>query len=302
MQTDAESQTAPVSTHVPLNESTNSSRRLKKFGWYLLLSVLAVFALFPIYLTVVRALSDPSLSLLEPGFKPEGTQWDVFSRAWEQSDIGRHILISLVVTVVIVVGQTITSILAAYAFTFLEFPFKRTLFALTMATLLLPIEVTLISNVKSMQNLGWIGTQQSLPNAISALVLPFLATALGVFLIRQGFMGIPKDLKDAAALDGWGHLGFIRHVAVPVSRPIIASFVVISFLTAYNQYLWPVSVGTKQANYTAQVAVKSIATEQIDQINIAFAAALMISLPVLALLLFFQRHLVAGLTAGAVKG
>ena len=284
--------------------------RWAKVGWYGVLSVFAIVALFPIYMTIIRAISNPNNFLVpDPSkdewwrpFVPADIEWDVFSRAWSEGDMGRHILISLGVTLAIVVGQVVTSILAAYAFTFLEFPFKRTLFGLTMATLLLPIEVTVISNIKSMQNLGWIGTQQSLPDAMSALILPFLAAAIGVFLIRQGFMGIPKDLKDAAALDGWGHLGFIRHVAIPVSRPIIASFVVISFLTAYNQYLWPRFAGTKEANYTAQVAVSSMAREQINQVNVAFAAALIISLPVLALLLFFQKHLVAGLTAGAVKG
>jgi len=168
-------------------------------------------------------------------------------------------------------------------------------FAAFMATLMLPIEVTLIANVETIRTFGWF-------NSLQGLTAPFLAAAFGTFLIRQGFLGIPDDLRDAAELDGYGHLGFLWHVAIPVTRPIIASFTVIAFLSAWNQYLWPRAIVTREAWDTIQIALPKFAGENINQLNLGFAAAIIAALPILAILLVFQRHLIRGLTAGAVKG
>jgi sn-glycerol 3-phosphate transport system permease protein len=271
-------------------------RTVGQAGWYLLLSTLSVLVLFPVYMTLVRALSNPREYLLEglPLF-PVAVEWDVFSRAWDLGDLGGRMLLSLVVTTIIVAAQLATSVLAAYAFAFLRFPLKRVLFLACMATLMLPIEVTLLVNLSTMRELGWM-------NSLQGLTAPFLATAFGIFLIRQGFLGIPRDLRDAAALDGFGHLAFLRRVAIPVTRPVIASFVVISFLSAWNQYTWPRTVTDESRWATLQIALKQIATVNIEELNIAFAAAIIAALPVLALLVLLQRQLIRGLTAGAVKG
>jgi sn-glycerol 3-phosphate transport system permease protein len=272
--------------------------------WYLVLTALSLVILFPIWMTFVWALSNPSKALLRttPSLLPVDVQWGAFRDAFVEGNLGRPLVISLIVTVAIVIGQTITSVLAAYAFAFLRFPFKRTLFAVVIATLLLPIEVTLVTNVKTFQSLGWTSPTQTPAQAVGAMVLPFLATALGIFLIRQGFLGIPKDLRDAATLDGYGHLGFLQRVAIPVTRPIIGSFVLISFLGAYNQYVWPRQVISRTDTQTIQLTLRSVAAQQIDRFNIPFAAAIIAAVPVLILLIAFQRQLVRGLTAGAVKG
>lgn len=268
----------------------------KKAGWYAVLSALSLLVLFPVYMTIVRALSTPAIYVREglPVY-PVGIQWDVWVRAFQLGDLGPKILISTVVTVVIVALQLTTSILAAYAFAFLDFFAKRVVFILFMATLMLPVEVTLIPNAQTVRGLGWF-------NSYPGLTIPFLATAFGTFLIRQGFMGIPRDLRDASQLDGFGHLAFLRRVAIPVTRPVIASFAVISFLGAWNQYTWPRAVTTESRWETIQIGLKSVASSTVDQSNIGFAAAIIAALPVLALLIFLQRHLIRGLTAGAVKG
>jgi sn-glycerol 3-phosphate transport system permease protein len=273
-------------------------------GWYLLLTALSVLILFPIWMTLVRALSNPSKSLFQkkPSLLPVDVQWGAFVQAFTEGNLGRPLLWSLLVTVVIVSAQTVTSILAAYAFAFLKFPFKRTLFVIIVATLLLPIEVTLLTNYKTFQGLGWATPDQSGLNAFGALTIPFVATALGIFLIRQGFLGVPKELRDAAALDGFGHIGFLFKIAVPVTRPIIASFILISFLGAYNQYVWPRQVVLNESNQTIQLTLRAVASQRLDQLNLPFAAAIIAAIPVLILLVVFQRQLVRGLTAGAVKG
>lgn len=268
----------------------------KRLAWYLGLTVLSVVVLFPVYMTVVRALSTPRSYLREGNpLTPVDVQWDVWSRAFGEGDLGRKFVVSAVVTVIIVAVQLVTSVLAAYAFTFLDFPGRRAVFLVFMATLMLPIEVTLIPNVEIMRDLGWL-------NSYPGLTAPFLATAFGIFLLRQGFLGIPRDLRDAATLDGFGHLAFLRRVAIPVTRPVVASFAVIAFLGAWNQYTWPRAVVSEADFETVQIGLQSLSARTVDESNIALAAALLAALPVLALLVFLQRHLIRGLTAGAVKG
>ncbi len=274
----------------------SGARRLRNLGWYVFLSLLSLIVLFPVWMILMRALSQP-IAYLTAGqpARPVDPEWDVFSRAFTQGDLGRKLVISAGVTVIIAGAQVATSVLAAYAFAFLRFPFRRTAFAVFMATLMLPIEVTLIANVETVRTLGWL-------NSLQGLTAPFLAAAFGTFLIRQGFLGLPDDLRDAAELDGYGHLGFLWHVAVPVTRPIIASFTVISVLSAWNQYLWPRAIVTREAWDTIQIALPKFAGENINELNLGFAAAIIAALPILVLLIFFQRHLIRGLTAGAVKG
>jgi len=265
-------------------------------GWYIGLSALSIVVLFPVYMTLVRALSTPAAYVREGlPLTPVNPQWDVFQRAFTEGDMGGRLALSAVVTIIIVVAQLVTSVLAAYAFTFLDFPGRRIAFAVFMATLMLPIEVTLIPNVATIRDLSWF-------NSLQGLTAPFLATAFGIFLIRQGFTAIPKDLRDAAALDGFGHLAFLRRVAIPVTRPVIASFGVIAFLSAWNQYTWPRAVVDTEQWSTVQIALKSVAATNIEESNIGFAAAIIAALPVLALLALLQRQLIRGLTAGAVKG
>lgn len=289
--------------------------RAANVGWYLLLTALAVVVLFPVYMTLIRAVSGGTATLfqerppLTPVTRNDDTfvgsflhaEWGSFWRAFKTGELARPMAQSLVVTVIITAFQTVTAIGAGYAFAFLRFPFKRVVFAVVLATLLLPIEVTLIANVQSMYDVGLIDNDQSWAQSIGALTLPFLSTALGIFLVRQGFLGIPRDLRDASRLDGYSELSFMWRVAVPVTKPIIGSFVVISFLGAYNQYVWPRYSVKRQTLNTVQTALPQFQVDNPTQLNWGFAAALVASIPVLVLLIFFQRQLVRGLTAGAVK-
>lgn len=271
-------------------------RQWRKAGAYLVLSALSLIVLFPIWMTIVRAISAPIpyITAGQPVY-PIQPEWDIFGRAFERGDMGRHLMISAVMTVIITAAQLITSVLAAYAFAFLRFPLKNVLFGVFIATLMLPIEVTLIPNTETIRGLGWL-------NSFQGLTVPFLATAIGTFLIRQGFMGVHKDLRDAARLDGFGNLQFLWRVAIPVTRPVIASFTVISFLAAWNQYLWPRTITTESSMSTVQIILRPLAAAAINELNIGTAAALIAALPILILLIVFQRQLVRGLTAGAVKG
>ena len=195
----------------------------------------------------------------------------------------------------ITVGQVVTAILAGYAFAFLEFPFKRTLFFVFLATLMVPFEVTIVANVQTVSSLGWYDTYLG-------LAVPFLATGFGAFLMRQAFLQVPRDLSDAAALDGYGHWRFMTRVAVPLARPAVAALTVFAFLGAWNQYLWPLLVTKDDRLRTVQIGLKQLRSTQLSDINVTFAGAIIAVIPIVILLLLFQKHLVRGLTAGAVKG
>jgi sn-glycerol 3-phosphate transport system permease protein len=200
-----------------------------------------------------------------------------------------------VVTILIVTGQLVTSILAGYAFAFLEFPFKRTLFLVVLASLMVPFEVTVVQNLTTSVDLH-------LYNTFLGLAAPFLAWGLGIFLLRQAFLGIPRELDDAAKLDGYGHWRFLWRVAVPLARPAIAALTVFSFLTAWNQYLWPLLV-TKDEHYrTVQIGLRQLRATSIQNVNITFAGVVIAFVPLVILFLVFQKQLIRGLTAGAVKG
>jgi sn-glycerol 3-phosphate transport system permease protein len=199
------------------------------------------------------------------------------------------------VSLAITIGAIATSLLAAYAFSFMRFPLKNVLFYLVLATLLVPAEVTVLANSDTIKTLGWTDSYQG-------LVVPFLATAFGVFLLRQVFLTVPKDLREAAALDGVGHFGFLREVAMPLARPTLGALALFSFLGAWNQYLWPQRI-TNDPNYrTVQIGLRSLSSANPDRLNLITAGTVIAAVPIVIVLIIFQRQLIRGLTAGAVKG
>jgi sn-glycerol 3-phosphate transport system permease protein len=263
---------------------------------YALLTVLAVIVLFPLYMTIVNSLLTPAqIASRPPKFFPTDPQWDTYRRAWDVGDMGLYLRNSFFVTVIITVGQVVTAILAGYAFAFLEFPFKRTLFVVFLATLMVPFEVTIVTNVTTVSDIG-------LYNTYAGLAVPFLATGFGAFLMRQAFLVLPVDLRDAAALDGYGHWRFLSRVAVPLARPAVAALTVFAFLAAWNQYLWPLLVTKDNSLRTVQIGLKQLAAQNPARVNVTFAGAIIAVVPLVILLLAFQKQLVRGLTAGAVKG
>lgn len=269
-------------------------RGWRKVGRYLLLVVMAVVVLFPIYVMVVGAFKPADKLLVDP-LLPTNVIFSNFGDAWRFGHLGRALLNSLWVSVLVTVAQVVTSVLAAYAFVFLRFPGKSLAFGAFLATLLVPLEATMTVNRRTMEDLGWI-------NSYSGLAIPFFATAFGTFMIRQVFLQIPKEMREAAAMDGLGHFGFMREVAVPLSRPTIGALALFAFLSSWNQYLWPVLITTDQDYYTVQTGLKSLKQGAFSQPNVLIAGTIIVALPIFIVLISFQRQLVRGLTAGAVKG
>jgi sn-glycerol 3-phosphate transport system permease protein len=266
----------------------------RRWGRYTLLIVITLFVLFPIYTTVVASLK-PGNKVFDHPLVPDSFTLDILRSAWTQGRLGRYLLNSTIVAAIVTTAQIVTSVLSAYAFAFLRFPLKNFLFGVFLATLLVPLEVTLVVNRRTVDSLGWLNTFQG-------LAVPFLATAFGTFLLRQAFMQVPKELREAGEMDGLGHFGFLREVAVPLVRPAMGALGLFSFLATWNQYLWPRLVISESSMNTVQSGLKLLSTADLDKPNLVFAGTIIAAVPIFIVLVVFQRQLVRGLTAGAVKG
>ncbi len=268
---------------------------LKKIGVYFLLIVASLIVLFPLFFSFSLALQGPTVA---PNLIPDFGKLDfkVFGDAFNrEKNLGRWILNSFVVAVAVMIGQLITSALAAYALSNLDFPGKNIFFLVFLATLLIPWEATIIPNYLTIVGLNWKDSYQG-------LIVPFLASAFGIFLLRQYFMTIPKDLYEAATIDGCGRTRYLWSILLPLSRPALGTVAVYAFLNTYNQYYWPLLVTDSSEWRTTQVGITAFRSSEIAMYNLQMAATLIVLLPTLLLLVLGQRQLVRGLTEGALKG
>jgi sn-glycerol 3-phosphate transport system permease protein len=263
-------------------------------GRYTLLCIVAFVVLFPLYTTVVAALK-PGDEVLQNPLVPGPFTLDVLREAWTEGQLGRYLFNSFVVALIVTVCQVVTSVLSAYAFSMLDFPGRGFLFIVFLSTLLVPLEATLVVNRRTVDSLGWL-------NSYQGLAIPFVATAFGTFLMRQTFSSMPRELRESAVLDGAGHLSFLRYVAVPLVKPTIGALALFGFLSSWNQYLWPNLITTESDMNTVQSGLRLLRVSTLDKPNLLMAGTVIAAVPIFIALLVFQRALVRGLTAGAVKG
>jgi sn-glycerol 3-phosphate transport system permease protein len=274
--------------------TSTTPRGWRLAGRYTLLIALAIVVLFPIWVMLVGAFK-PGNKVLQNPLLPTHVTLDTLRDAWRDGNLGRALVNSTIVALIVTAAQVVTAVLSAYAFAFLRFPGRTFVFGVFLATLLVPFEATVVVNRSTVQDLGWL-------NSYQGLAVPFLATAFGTFLVRQVFLTLPKDLREAARMDGLGHFGFLREVAVPLARPTLGALALFGFLSTWNQYLWPTTISTDDDWNTVQSGLRALAQAQIDKPNLVIAGTVIVALPIFVILLVFQRQLVRGLTAGAVKG
>ncbi len=285
---------APARAH--MRAAGTTGRLARKGARYLLLTGAAIIVAFPIYITIVNALLTPQqIAARPPTLFPLHPLWGSFSQAFGQAHLGIYLRNSAIMTVAITAAQLLTSVMAGYAFAFVRFPFRRAVFILCLATMMVPAEATIVPNRQTIVSFGWF-------NTFAALIVPFVASGIGTFLFRQAFLGVPRELRDAATLDGYGHLRFLVRIVLPLNRPMLAAFGIYSFLGAWNQYLWPLIVTDTTSTRTVQIGLKQLSALNVDQSNVIFAGTLLAALPIFVLLFAFQKQLVRGLTAGALKG
>ena len=273
-----------------------SRRRLTRTIRFAVLCGLCALVLVPVYLNVVNALLPPKYRFaFPPPLWPKQATLAAFELAIRRGSLLRYLLNSTVVSTLITTGQTATSCLAAYAFTFLCFPGRRLLFWSVVATSVVPFEAIVVGNFRTVIQLGWL-------NSYPALVVPFLASGLGVFLLSRAFASVPPDLLGAGQLDGCGHLRLLRHIAAPVARPTIAALAVLSFVSAWSQYLWPLLVTTRSSRRTVQVGLAQLAGGELNSFSVLSAGSIIVVIPIALILIVFQKQLVRGLTDALVDG
>lgn len=260
-----------------------------------MLAVLLVPVLFPVYYVFAGALMEPrELSSFPSQLAPTGLHADNLLGALNAVPLLRMYTNSLVMAGIITVSQLLTSALAAYAFVFLRFRGSAVVFALFLSTLMIPGEATFIPNYLTLSDWG-------LSNTYAGLVLPFLAYAFGTFLLRQSFRQFPRELYDAARMDGMGHLRFLWTILLPLSKPALTAVGMYVFITSWNMYFWPLIITRSTEMQTLQIGLNSLKTGEAANPGLLLAGAALSVIPTLALVIFGQRFIVRGLTAGAVK-
>ncbi|MFB5082978.1 carbohydrate ABC transporter permease [Symbiobacterium thermophilum] len=251
---------------------------------------------FPILYAVSISLMPPAeVNTFPPRFLPSSPRWANYAEVARSVPVGRYLLNSLVVSSAVTLGQIATASLSAYAFAFMNFRGKAALFALFMSTMMVPWEVTLIPNYLTIRSLR-------LLDSYTGLVLPFLATAFGTFLLRQFFLQIPRELEEAARIDGCGRFRFFWSIALPLARPGLLTLGAYTFLSTWNQYLWPLLVTNTRLMRTVQIGVRFLMNEEGLQYHRVMAGVVLCMAPALVVLVLGQRYLVRGLMAGGLKG
>lgn len=271
-----------------------SVKPVRTFITYAILTLLALLLLFPLFFAFSVALQGDTIT---PHLLPDlkSLDWGVFINVLiQQPDLIRWIVNSFVVSLLVTIGVLITSSLAAYAFASLEFWGKQIFFLLALGTLMIPFEATLVPNYLLISRLGWNDSYQG-------LVAPFLASGFGIFLLRQYFLTIPRELFEAAKLDGCGHTRYLWNFLIPLSTPALATLGLYTFLATWNQFYWPLLVTDTSQWRTTQVGIAVFRSSEVQVLNLQMAATLIVLLPTLLPLIFGQRQLVRGLTAGILK-
>ncbi len=271
---------------VTVRRESAASRALR---WGLLALALLV-ALLP-FLWMVRTALGPPATLLGMSANPIPAELRLqnFSTAWDAAGLGTALTNGILVSLAILVLQVVTAVPAAYAFACLRFRGRNTLFAIVLATLLVPTQVLAVPNYVTISGLG-------LPDTKVGLVLPFMVNAFGIFLLRQYMTTIPEGVLEAARMDGLGAFRTLWRIVVPLCVPAIATVATFSFLLSFNEYLWPLLVARSPGNYTPSLALAVYsASSGLPDYAILSAAAAIITLPTLVVFLIAQRRLTAGL-------
>jgi multiple sugar transport system permease protein len=264
------------------------ARRLPRLAHYAVLIVLGALFAFPFYWMFVTSVESPGrLSDVPPNFLPLW-DWHNYVAAWNAAPWGRYFLNTVFMAGAATALALLTSLLAAYAFAMLRFPGKQLLFAAILMVLVIPDVVILVPQYLILSDLNWLNTYQ-------ALIVPFGANAFGIFLLRQFFLSLPGELWDAAQIDGCSRTGYLFRVAAPLARPVLGVVGLYSFLSMWNQFLYPLVMAGGNADVQpVQVGLSAfLGTYNVDWSLLA-AASVFTTLPLLVVFFLAQKQIIEG--------
>ncbi|WP_225446583.1 carbohydrate ABC transporter permease [Paenibacillus rhizovicinus] len=273
-----------------------NGRTIGRIALYAVIAAAALAVLYPLAYTALASFMTPDESAqYPPKMFPSHLYFGSFREVLELVPLQTFLMNSFIVSIAIMVGQAITAAMAAYAFVYVPFRGRAFWFALFVSTMMIPWEVTVIPNYLTVKSWGWLDSYQG-------LIVPFIASGFSVFLLRQFFLQLPRELFEAARIDGCGHVRHLARIVLPLSRPALASLGVYAFLNAWNMYLWPLLVTNSDAKRTVQIGISMLQFQEVTVWNLVLAGVTLVLLPSLLLLALGLKQLVRGLTAGAVKG
>lgn len=258
--------------------------------------VMAFVILLPLlYALSIAFMPSGELFTMELNLLPKNPTLSNFRDALVNVPLLRFILNSFIMAGCIIIGQIITCSLSAFAFSFLEFKGKGILFAIVMATMMVPGEATIISNYLTVGNLGMLDTY-------GVLIVPYLTSAMGIFLFRQFYMTFPISLYESAKLDGCNNLKFIIKILLPLTKSAIGAMGVYTFINAWNMYMWPLLVTGSDKMRTVQIGISMLDSVDSQSITLMIAGVVMVIIPSISIFILGQKQLIRGMFSGAVKG
>jgi len=249
----------------------------------------------PFLWMVVTAFKLPEEVLaMPPKFLPSKINFKNFSDAFSAAPFGAYFFNSLFVTVLTTLLQVATSALAGYAFARFDFKGKRIIFLIFLGTMMIPVEVTLIPNYIILKNLGWLDTY-------FALIIPWAVNVFGIFLMRQFFLSLPKELFEQAQIDGCSHWQILWKILFPVAKPVFISVGLFSLIGSWNSFLWPLIMTNSENMRTLPVGLAYFTFEFATRYHLMMAAALFATLPVIIVYFFAQKYFVEGIATTGMK-
>lgn len=265
---------------------------------HVLLIVIGLIISMPIFIALFTSFKLPTQVIsFPPHLLPETWSVESYRIAWQVNPFARFLLNSTIQSAIITIGQVVFSILAAYAFSVLEFPGRNLLFYVVLGSLMIPFELVFIPNFQFVSGLGFADTY-------AGLTLPFIASAFGVFMLRQFFMTVPRDFHDAATIDGAGNWRFLWQILVPLSKGAIGAFAIFAFLSAWNQYLWPLIITNSVEMRTLQIGIRFFMStlDRGADWGPVMAGSMIAMFPALVVFLLAQKQLVRGIAMTGLKG
>lgn len=265
-------------------------------SYLLMFFALAVVGL-PLFWMITAAFKQNSEIYTVPTtWLPQNPNLVNFDRAWHAAPFGRYYINTIITTACGSAAEIFFAITSAYAFAFLRFPKKNWVFVVLLAALMVPDQITILPNYLTMARLGWIDTYQG-------IIIPGASVAYGAFLLRQAFMSLPRDVLDAAKVDGASHWRTMWTVVVPIARPSIITFALLSIVAKWNDFLWPLLVTNTERMRVLPIGIfRLLDQEGTTQWGTIMAGTIFVVLPVLLVFLWAQRYIIEGIAAGAVKG
>lgn len=263
---------------------------------YTALAVLAFIALGPFLWTVSTSLKNiDEVFLFPPQWLPSSPKWSNYTMLWHDFPMARWIFNSAYIVLLAVLGKLFLASTAAYAFARLRWPGRDYVFYGYLAALMIPWEVTLIPGFVLMRQLGWIDSHL-------ALIVPSIGDVFGTFLLRQYFLGIPRELEDAARIDGAGYLKVFWRIILPLSKPALAVVAVLGFMGVWNAFLWPLIMLNSTSKFTLPVGLQLLNSQHGTDWTVLMAGDVIGLIPVVIVYLAAQKYFVQGITMTALKG